>query len=130
MNGQRIFFLSLPIRHANRLFRLLGLLGLILCATACNRSRGAEPPFRLKGVGSNVWAAVDNPNASTRSGANAGFVIGDDGVAVIDTFANSESAAQLLADIRTLTKLPVRFVINTHHHGDHVAGNGIFVNIE
>jgi cyclase len=33
----------------------------------------------------------------------------------------------LLGAIRTLTKLPIKFVINTHYHLDHVAGNGVFV---
>jgi glyoxylase-like metal-dependent hydrolase (beta-lactamase superfamily II) len=53
-------------------------------------------------------------------------VIGDDGVAVIDTFVNPAAAKQLLAEIQKLTKLPVKFVINTHYHLDHVAGNGVF----
>jgi glyoxylase-like metal-dependent hydrolase (beta-lactamase superfamily II) len=54
-------------------------------------------------------------------------VIGEDSVAIIDTFASKEAARQLLAEVRKLTQLPVRFVINTHHHPDHVSGNGIFV---
>jgi glyoxylase-like metal-dependent hydrolase (beta-lactamase superfamily II) len=53
-------------------------------------------------------------------------VIGGDGVAVVDTFANVEAARQLLAEIRKRTKLPVKFVIDTHYHPDHVAGNGVF----
>jgi cyclase len=53
-------------------------------------------------------------------------VIGDDGVTVIDTFVNPAAAKQLLAEIQKLTKLPVRFVVNTHYHLDHVAGNGVF----
>ena len=53
-------------------------------------------------------------------------MIGDDGVAVIDTFWSQDAARQLLADIQARTKLPVKFVINTHYHLDHVAGNGVF----
>ncbi len=87
----------------------------------------AELSFTLKLIGPNVWAAIDVRNPKAPAGANAGFVIGDDGVAVIDTFATVEAAKQLLAEIRKLTKLPVKFVINTHYHGDHVGGNGIFM---
>lgn len=81
-------------------------------------------PFSLKPLGHNVYAAIDD--AKGDAGANAGFVIGDDGVLVIDTFENEAAAKQLLAEIRTLTKLPIKFVVNTHYHLDHVAGNGVF----
>jgi cyclase len=81
-------------------------------------------PFTLKPLGHNVWAAIDDTKGD--AGANAGFVIGDDGVAVIDTFENPDAAKQMLAEIRKLTGLPVKFVIDTHYHIDHVAGNQIF----
>jgi cyclase len=83
-----------------------------------------SPLFALKPLGHNVWAAIDN--AKGDAGANAGFVIGDNGVAVIDTFENPEAAKQMLAEIRKLTKLPVKYVVNTHYHIDHVAGNRVF----
>ena len=89
-----------------------------------------EPLFLLKQVGPNVWAAISS------RGANTGFVIGDDGVVVIDTTAtvdaegdfSPEHGSQLLAAIRKLTNLPVKFVVNTHYHFDHVAANAAFVN--
>ncbi len=95
----------------------------------------AAPPFTLKEVGPNVWAAISNTKFTTPALANTGFVIGDDGVAVIDTTISidadgnfrAETARQLLAAIRTITKLPVRFVINTHYHMDHVGANEVFV---
>jgi cyclase len=100
----------------------------LLCLTGATRAQEpAEPPFTLKQVGQSAWAAISNPKAKAPAGSNAGFLIGDDGVAVIDTLASTEAANQLLAEIRKLTKLPVKFVINTHYHPDHVAGNRIFV---
>jgi len=81
-------------------------------------------PFTLKSLGHNVYAAIDD--AKGDAGANAGFVIGDDGVLVIDTFENEAAAKALLAEIRKLTKLPVKYVVNTHYHLDHVAGNAVF----
>ncbi|MGC2529986.1 MAG: MBL fold metallo-hydrolase [Candidatus Acidiferrum sp.] len=80
--------------------------------------------FTLKPLGNNVYAAIDKPKSP--AGSNAGFVIGDDGVAVIDTFEDAKAAEQLLAEIQKLTKLPVKFVVNTHYHLDHVTGNGVF----
>lgn len=80
--------------------------------------------FTLKPLAKNVYAAIDD--AKGEAGANAGFVIGDDGVAVIDTFENPEASKQLLTEIRKLTQLPIKFVVNTHYHIDHVAGNSLF----
>jgi glyoxylase-like metal-dependent hydrolase (beta-lactamase superfamily II) len=96
-----------------------------ISSASCTR-HPSEPPFLLKQVGVNAWAAIDNARATSPAAANAGFVIGDDAVTVIDTFGSAEAARQLLAEIGTLTKRPVKFVINTHYHLDHVAGNGVF----
>lgn len=81
-------------------------------------------PFVLKPLGLGVYAAIDGPQG--RSGSNAGFVIGDDGVAVIDSFFNPDAARALLAEIRRLTPLPVKYVINTHYHVDHTGGDAVF----
>lgn len=80
--------------------------------------------FTLKPLGHNVYAAIDD--AKGDAGANAGFVIGDDSVAVIDTFENPDASEQMLSEIRKLTQLPIKFVVNTHYHIDHVAGNSLF----
>jgi len=88
------------------------------------RTPAAVPPFTLKPLDHNVYAAIDD--AKGDSGANAGFVIGDNGVLVIDTFEREAAAKQLLVEIRKLTNLPVKFVVNTHYHLDHVAGNAVF----
>jgi cyclase len=81
-------------------------------------------PFTLKPLGSNVYAAIANPKSNAAS--NSGFIIGDDGVIVVDTFVTADAAKALLAEIQKLTKLPIKFVVNTHYHLDHVAGNGVF----
>ena len=101
-------------------------IGLCLIAAACVRTP-TEPKFTLEHLGSNVWAAIDNPNATaSQAASNGGFVIGEDGVAVIDSLGSAEAATRLRSDIRRLTPLPIKFVINTHHHLDHVAGNRVF----
>ncbi|HKV23393.1 MAG TPA: MBL fold metallo-hydrolase [Candidatus Acidoferrum sp.] len=100
----------------------------IFCVAGRAQSQAAPTSdsllFTLKPLGHNVYAAIDKPRSS--AGSNAGFVIGDDGVLVVDTFQDAKAAEQLLAEIRKLTNLPVKFVVNTHYHLDHVTGNGVF----
>jgi glyoxylase-like metal-dependent hydrolase (beta-lactamase superfamily II) len=85
---------------------------------------GAAPDYQLQKIGDGIWAAIVSDEGL--AGGNAGFVIGDDGVLVIDTFQDPRPAKALLADIRKLTPLPIRFVVNTHYHLDHVNGNDVF----
>lgn len=54
--------------------------------------------------------------------SNAGFVVTKDGVVVIDALGSPALAEELLAQIRRITPLPVRHVILTHYHADHIYG--------
>ncbi len=107
---------------------LITLLVLSTSITAANAQSTATAtptlPFILKPLAPGVYAAIDGPQHS--AGSNAGVVIGDDGVLVVDSFFDPEAAKALLAEIRKLTPKPVRYVVNTHYHIDHVAGDAVF----
>ena len=61
-----------------------------------------------------------------RNIVNSSIIIGDNGVAVIDTQVNQMMARRLYNAIRTITDKPILYAINTHYHWDHTNGNVIF----
>jgi len=58
--------------------------------------------------------------------SNAGFVVTADSVVVIDALGSPPLAQRLLAQIRAITPLPVRHVLVTHYHADHIYGLQVF----
>ncbi|MCL6698114.1 MBL fold metallo-hydrolase [Sphingomonas sp. NSE70-1] len=80
-------------------------------------------PFTLKEIGPGVYAAIDGPERKALS--NAGFVIGDDGVLVIDSLFTPEAAQALVAEIRRITPKPIKYAVNTHYHADHTGGDQV-----
>ena len=95
----------------------------LLVALSGAATAQAPLPFVLKQVGPGVYAAIDGPEH--KAGSNAGFVIGDDGVLVVDAFFTQDAAKALVAEIRRLTPKPIRYVVNTHYHADHTGGDQV-----
>lgn len=57
---------------------------------------------------------------------NTGFLVGANGVVSIDACSTERRTRAYLDAIRAVTPLPVRTLVNTHHHGDHTFGNYLF----
>lgn len=94
-----------------------------LVALSASATAQAPLPFVLKQLGPGVYAAIDGPEH--KAGSNAGFVIGDDGVLVVDAFFTQDAARALVAEIKRLTPKPIRYVVNTHYHADHTGGDQV-----
>lgn len=75
-----------------------------------------------------VYAVIDS-NASSHSSAgipsatSGGFVIGDNGVLLVESMINRQLFCQMIGLVRAQTDKPVTYVINTSSHGDHSYGN-------
>jgi glyoxylase-like metal-dependent hydrolase (beta-lactamase superfamily II) len=82
----------------------------------------------LTKIADNVYAYVDVKNAGPGNSfaANAGIVVGKDGILVVDTLISAKEAQRFMADIRKISSKPIRFVVDTHYHFDHAFGNGEF----
>ena len=84
---------------------------------------GAKPAAGLVEVGDGVFVYTITGFIMV----NAGIIVGDETVAVIDTGTTEDDARSLLNAVTYVTNKPVRYVINTHHHGDHSFGNWWFL---
>ncbi|SNB46740.1 MBL fold metallo-hydrolase [Geobacter sp. DSM 9736] len=92
----------------------------------------ATPAFaELTKIADNVYSYVGVKDASpaTSFAANAGIVIGRDGILVVDTLISAKEAQRFLADIRKVSDKPIKYVVNTHTHLDHAFGNCVFSKI-
>lgn len=58
--------------------------------------------------------------------SNVYMIVGDDGIVIIDTTETTTAAENVLAEFRKITDLPVKTIILTHSHRDHVSGASVF----
>ncbi len=109
--------------------------------TRAIQTRSAEDPKLVwtasqvvlvsKEVAPGVYAVFpDDADAKNKAGVpvatSGGFVVGDDGVLVIESMLNRRLANQMLALVAQRTKKPILYVVNTSYHGDHSYGNQFF----
>jgi glyoxylase-like metal-dependent hydrolase (beta-lactamase superfamily II) len=85
----------------------------------------------LTKLADNVYSYVDVKNASPANSfaANAGIVIGRDGILVVDTLISAKEAQRFIKDIRKISDKPIKYVVNTHYHLDHAFGNCEFAKL-
>ncbi|MFZ0820217.1 MAG: MBL fold metallo-hydrolase [Candidatus Acidiferrales bacterium] len=107
-------------------FRFLPL-SLLLAWLTCSLAALAvfAAPVEFTQVAPGVYAALQ-PFADRFNDSNSAIIVGTDSVIVVDTQTTLTATRAIVGQIRKLTDKPVRFVINTHWHGDHVQGNQVY----
>jgi cyclase len=91
---------------------------LLLLITLCGE--GLTAPV-AKQIGPGLYAYISDNDGS----ANSTFLVGNNGILVVDTGVDSKEGAKLLVAIRSVSALPVKYIVNTHYHPDHQGGNSI-----
>jgi cyclase len=103
-------------------FYLLAAAALVAAhAVIAQQNRPPQTP-NFDNVQVNILPAQGNVYMLVGAGSNIAVQTGKDGVLVVDT-SFAPLSDKVLAAIRTLSKGPIRYVINTHYHPDHVGGN-------
>lgn len=128
---------------STRTFFALTLLSSLACTSlpAAETDRAPDDPSLVwtpnhvvlvsQQIAPGVFAVFPDDSAAKNTGGipvatSGGFVIGDNGVLVVDTMLNRRLAHQLQALIRAQTDKPILYLVNTSYHGDHSYGNQFF----
>lgn len=104
-----------------------GFLG-IFCFCLCSSLAQAEGLIKITDRVYS-YADVSDPSPGNSFGSNAGIVIGDKGILVVDSLVSAKEAKRLVSDIRKISDKPIRYVVNTHSHFDHTFGNAEFASL-
>jgi len=113
------------------LARFIGVLGFLAASDAesqavPDRVVARDSSARMERVAHGVYAIIHDAATDGWPHGNTGVIVGSDGVLVIDSNYLPIRAARDIALIRKVTPLPIRYLVNTHWHGDHTHGNGVY----
>lgn len=98
----------------------------VLLLSLSSLAGGQVVKLEMVKIREGVYAAIRETDPALPSDGNTIIIVNDEDVIVVDTNITPSSARAVLAEIRKLTNKPVRYVVNTHHHSDHLYGNRVY----
>src|SRR3954454_21766116 len=97
--------------------------GLWILVASCSKPQN---DLEIVQLGSGVFAAIRKDPLSLAVNSNSLIIVRDSNVVVVDAQFTRAATQETIAAIRTITDKPVGYVINTHWHDDHVAGDQVY----
>ena len=101
----------------------------VLACLALTTALAAEEPargFEVTRLDEGVHAVIRREPVGMMFDANNAFIVNDEDVVVVDANATASSTRETIAALRRITSKPVRYVVNTHWHEDHILGNQVY----
>ena len=106
----------------------LDLSGVAVClALLWSAPSAAQDVWRTTRIAEGVYASVVDDPEIYSAFSNSLIIVGEDGVLVVDPRESAAAGRALLEEIRSITDQPVRWVVNSHWHWDHLGGNQAFM---
>jgi glyoxylase-like metal-dependent hydrolase (beta-lactamase superfamily II) len=100
---------------------------LVLLAGSIQNAGDPSPtPPRVLRLAPGVYAAVGDTGRGSEGRPNAGFIVTEEGVVVIDALASPQQGRALVQAVRSITAQPIKWLVLTHHHPDHHFGAVVF----
>ncbi|HKV08166.1 MAG TPA: MBL fold metallo-hydrolase [Thermoanaerobaculia bacterium] len=87
---------------------------------------GPASNFEVQPIAEGVYAVVRQDPPGLMVDANSVFIVNEDDVVVVDTSGAPSTAKEVIAALRKITGKPVRYVVNTHWHDDHIIGDTVY----
>jgi cyclase len=103
---------------------VLGILLFAFCP--CRAENAPKHTYETVRIADGIVAFIASESNTGIVSGNCIAVIGDDGVLVVDSTSFPSHARQIIAEIKQMTNQPVRFLVHTHWHPDHLLGDGEF----
>jgi glyoxylase-like metal-dependent hydrolase (beta-lactamase superfamily II) len=128
--------LTRPESWRRRVNLTLGILAVLVCWARVHRALAVGRRYEVREVQPNVYVwlpediiDIDGDPQYSRAG-NAGFIVTNDGVVIVNATNSPFHAREMLYEIRQRTSEPVRYVIDTGGAGDEVLGNEVFADLQ
>jgi glyoxylase-like metal-dependent hydrolase (beta-lactamase superfamily II) len=98
----------------------------LLASPLCAAAQPQPGKFEMVKLAEGVYAAIRAEPLADPVDGNSVVIVNEEDVVVVDTNITPASARAVIAEIKKITPKPVRYVVNTHWHNDHVTGNAAY----